>query len=252
MSICKPERSSRSSSVASGAGAVAGGGGGGGESFATIGGGGGGGRTGPTGGHGNFGGSGGVGGAGRGGRGLAAESCLDTGNRSGFFNNGGAYLEAHPDFRPKHWAETCVPLVFEGAAVQKARGDLRDRAVALGYALTDDPDVHAVVDGQRVEPARLGAERVAFLLPEGGSHIELRSRTFIPAHITPENPDTRSLGLCVFRLQIDGEVAALDDEAQFRSGWNELERTGAFRAWPTATLVVRSHAAAGRNAARGH
>jgi hypothetical protein len=183
---------------------------------------------------------------------VRAESYLDTGNRSGFFNNGGAYLEAHPDFRPKHWAETCVPLVFEGAAVQKARGDLRDRAVALGYALTDDPDVHAVVDGQRVEPARLGAERVAFLLPEGGSHIELRSRTFIPAHITPENPDTRSLGLCVFRLQIDGEVAALDDEAQFRSGWNELERTGAFRAWPTATLVVRSHAAAGRNAARGH
>jgi hypothetical protein len=64
---------------------------------------------------------------------------------------------------------------------------------------------------------------VAFLLPEGGSHIELRSRTFIPAQITPENTDARSLGLDVLRLQIDGEVVALDDEAQFSSGWNGLE-----------------------------
>ncbi len=132
---------------------------------------------------------------------MAAESYLDTGNRTGFFNNGGAYLEAHPDFKPKHWAETCVPLVFEGAAVQKARGDLRDRAAALGYALTEDPDAHVLVDGQRVDPLRLDAEHVAFLLPENGSHIELHSRTFIPAHITPENTDPRSLGLCVFRLQ---------------------------------------------------
>ena len=155
--------------------------------------------------------------------GLAAESYLDTGNRAGFYKNGGAYLEAHPDFRPKHWAETCVPLVFEGAAVQKARGDLRDRAVALGYELTEDPDVHAVLDGKRVDPVRLGAERVAFLLPQGGSHIELRSRTFVPAHITPDNTDTRSLGLDVLRMQIDGEVVALDDEAQFSSGWNGLE-----------------------------
>jgi hypothetical protein len=48
--------------------------------------------------------------------GLPAESYLDTGNRSAFLD-GGAYLEAHPDFKPKHWADTCVPLVTEGAAV---------------------------------------------------------------------------------------------------------------------------------------
>jgi hypothetical protein len=155
--------------------------------------------------------------------GLAAESYLDTGNRGGFFKNGGAYLEAHPDFRPKHWAETCVPLVFAGAAMQKARSDLRARALALGYALTADPDVHALVDGERIDPVRLGDARLAFLLPEGGGDVELRSRTFNPAHIDTDSTDTRnSLGICVLRLQIDGEVA-LEDEAQFRRGWSGLE-----------------------------
>ena len=38
--------------------------------------------------------------------GLPAESYLDTGNRTAFAN-GGAFIEAHPDFRPRHWAETC-------------------------------------------------------------------------------------------------------------------------------------------------
>jgi hypothetical protein len=155
--------------------------------------------------------------------GLAAESYLDTGNRAGFFNNGSSYLEAHPNFRPNHWAETCMPLVMEGAALQKAREALRERALALGFTLTADPDVHVMVDGKRVDPVRLGAERLAFLLPEGGSNIELRSRTFIPAHVTRENPDTRSLGIDVVHLQIDGEVA-LDDETPFGCGWHALER----------------------------
>jgi len=77
--------------------------------------------------------------------GLAAESYLDTGNRAAFFRNGSAYLQAHPDFKPTHWAETCVPLVFEGAPLEKARLELHDRALALGFALADDPDVHVVV-----------------------------------------------------------------------------------------------------------
>ncbi len=164
--------------------------------------------------------------------GLAAESYLDTGNRAAFFHNGSSHLEAHPDLKPKHWAETCMPLVFEGTLVQKVRADLRDRALTLGFTLTADPDVHVMADGKRVEPLRLGAERVAFLLPEGGSGMELRSRTFIPAQVTADNTDPRSLGLCVFRLQIDGEVA-LDDEAKFRSGWHRLEccTNGRLRRW---------------------
>jgi len=154
--------------------------------------------------------------------GLAAESYLDTGNRAGFFNNGGAYLEAHPDFKPKHFMETCVPLVFEGAALQAAKLALRERAEVLGYTMTDDADVHVLFDGERIDPVRLGAQRVAFMLPADGSSIELRSRSFVPAQVRADSTDGRSLGLRVLRLQIDGEIA-LDDAAAFGSGWYPLE-----------------------------
>ena len=52
--------------------------------------------------------------------GLPAESYLDNGNRTGFIN-GGAFIEAHPDFKPKHWTDTCLPLVLEGPKVAEQR-----------------------------------------------------------------------------------------------------------------------------------
>jgi len=60
-------------------------------------------------------------------------------------------------------------------------------------------------------------------MPAAGSNIELRCRSFIPAHINPENTDQRSLGFCVARLQLDGMAVALQDEAAFGLGWHALE-----------------------------
>jgi len=162
--------------------------------------------------------------------GLAAESYLDTGNRASFFNNGGAYLQAHPDFSPKHWAETCVPLVLEGERLEQARGALLARAVELGY-LTQDPDLHALVDGERIDALRLNARRLALLLPPGGSNIELRSRSFVPAEVEPECQDRRTLGIRVFRLQIDGEAVGLDDPAMWPAGSHPLERGANGQQW---------------------
>jgi len=167
--------------------------------------------------------------------GVAAESYLDTGNRAVFFKNGGAYLQAHPDFSPKHWAETCVPLVLEGERLEQARNTLRERAVALG-CLTEDPDLHAVVDGQRIDALRLStpplsARRFALLLPPGGSNIELRSRSFVPAQVEPGFTDRRTLGIRVFRLQIDGEAVGLDDPAVWPVGTHPLERGSNGQAW---------------------
>jgi len=162
--------------------------------------------------------------------GLAAESYLDTGNRAAFFNNGGAYLQAHPDFTPKHWVETCVPLVLGGERLEQARSTLRERAVALG-CLTEDPEVHAVVDGERIDAVSLNARRLALLLPPGGSSIELRSRSFVPAEVEPECADRRTLGVRVFRLQIDGEAVSLDDPAVWPVGSHPLERGANGQVW---------------------
>ena len=155
--------------------------------------------------------------------GLPAESYLDTGNRAGFFNNGGSYLEAHPDFKPKHWAETCVPLVFEGAILQGVKLRLLARAQALGYRLTADSDLHIVAAGERIEPLFCNTERVAFVIPPDRTQIELRCRGFIPTCVDAASIDRRRLGVCVGGLQIDGVDVPLEDTAAFERGWHELE-----------------------------
>jgi hypothetical protein len=59
--------------------------------------------------------------------GLPGASYLDAGNRTALVNDG-AFVEAHPDFKPKHLGETCVPLVRAGQAVQSAEAALFGRA----------------------------------------------------------------------------------------------------------------------------
>jgi Hint domain len=154
--------------------------------------------------------------------GLPTESYLDSGNRTAFVN-GGAYLEAFPDFRPKHWSDTCVPLVMDGAKVEQAKAALLARAQALGYVMTSDPDLHLLADGQRIESLRLSDTRVAFVVPAEAANIALHSRSFAPAHMQPDSQDKRSLGVCVQRLQLDGNEISLDDEALFANGWHGLE-----------------------------
>jgi hypothetical protein len=153
--------------------------------------------------------------------GLPAESYLDTGNRAAFAN-GADFIEAHPDFQPKHWAATCLPLALEGPAVTATKARLLARLSERGCATTREADAHVCVDGVRVEPIRLGASRLAFMLPSGGRRIELRSRAFIPARILADSSDLRALGLCVGALEIDGSPQALDDDEAL-PGWREPE-----------------------------
>jgi hypothetical protein len=121
-------------------------------------------------------------------------------------------------------------LVLEGERLEQARRTLRERAVALG-CLTQDPDVHAVVDGQRIDALSLSARRLALMLPPGGSSIELRSRSFVPAEVQTECTDRRTLGIRVFGLQIDGEAVGLDDPAVWPVGSHPLERGANGQSW---------------------
>jgi hypothetical protein len=162
--------------------------------------------------------------------GLPAESYLDVGNRTAFLN-GGAYLEAHPDFMPKSVAEFCAPLVMEGPVIERTKAALLARAQALGHTLTEDAGMHIMADGKRIEPVRLNEKRMAFLLSSELSNIELRCRSCIPAQIYPDNTDQRSLGIAIERLQLDGAEVALEDEATFAHGWHPLERNAQGKSW---------------------
>ncbi|MBV9859867.1 MAG: Hint domain-containing protein [Alphaproteobacteria bacterium] len=155
--------------------------------------------------------------------GLPAESYLDTGNRTAF-ENGGAFIELHPDFKPKHWQDTCVPPCRSGPEIERTKAMLIARAGDMvGGTITSEADPHIVADGRRFEPIRLGADRLAFMLPEGSADIALVSHCFVPAHTIPASADPRSLGLCVGRLQLDGRDIPLDEEA-LDAGWHRPER----------------------------
>jgi hypothetical protein len=155
--------------------------------------------------------------------GLPAESYLDTGNRTAFVN-GGDFLDLHPDFEPKEVTETCLPQVKKGPEVERTKAKLLARAKLAGHVVTSDPDLHILADGHRIAPVRIGKRRFVFFVPEGARAATLASRTFIPAHVKPDSADTRTLGACVKRLQIDDRDVALDDPALTAEGWNPLER----------------------------
>jgi hypothetical protein len=171
--------------------------------------------------------------------GLPTESYLDVGNRTDFVN-GGAYLEAHPQFEAKQTADFCAPLVQEGPALERAKAALLARAQELGHVITEDADIHLMVDGQRIEALHLSASRLAFTVPMGSSSIELRSRTFTPAHMLPGSDDPRSLGICVRRLQLDGTEVSLEDDGVFVVGWHDFEGSteGGNWRWSTARAAL--------------
>ena len=154
--------------------------------------------------------------------GLPAESYLDTGNRMAFAN-GGAFIEAHPDFRPKHWAQTCWPLEMRGPAVVAAKARLLAQLAQRGCVVVHDAQAHVWIDGVKIAPLLLSPRRLAFLLPAGGREIELRSNVFVPAQVSPDNYDDRELGLCVGALHIDGAAMALEDDAACADGWERAE-----------------------------
>jgi len=160
--------------------------------------------------------------------GLPAESYLDTGNRTAF-GNGGVFAELHPDFLPRHWTETCTPLVMEGPPLASIKARLLARAAALGHAITEDHGLHLLADGVMVSSETDG-EVHHFRLSRSATDVHLLSRTWVPAWMEPDSADWRRLGVCVRRLEIDGTDTTLDSLCGL-DGWHHVERDGigAFR-----------------------
>jgi Hint domain len=162
--------------------------------------------------------------------GLPAESYLDTGNRTAFVN-GGQFLQARPDFGPKHWTDTCLPLVMDGEPLVAAKQGLLETARTLGFVITGEADLHVLADGMRIDSISLDKRRYAFTLPAGCTEIQLCARTFIPAYTRAGSRDLRELGVCVGRLQLNGDDVSLDDETFFATGWHRLEQDASGGQW---------------------
>jgi len=151
--------------------------------------------------------------------GLAAESYLDTGNRTAFANGGGE-MQLHPDFALDIWRRAGIaPLVVEGKRLRAVRHRLALRAIAMGHRLGSNPSLTLEVDG-RVVTQQPGDGPAVFLLPPGAQAGLLHSHSFVPAHVIAGSDDYRSLGVGISALVMDNTPI---DLATLEGGWHSAE-----------------------------
>jgi Hint domain len=166
--------------------------------------------------------------------GLPAESYLDTGNR-GMFANGGAVRTAHANFDAAPAVRETgsrAPFVSRPEDVEPLWRSLADRALALGFpplslqTFSDDPDLHILIGGRRLNPIQRVNGRYDFALPRGGAAPVLRSRTGRPSASRPWFDDRRDLGVrikCITLRSCDGPVALPLDHEMLTDGWWNVE-----------------------------
>jgi hypothetical protein len=126
--------------------------------------------------------------------GAPAESYRDDGNRWLFQNaNSGWDLPAQP---------ACAPVLTGGPIVDAVWRRLLDRAGPRPeIMLTEDPDLHLIVDGERLEPATRRGTACIFSLAARPGRIRIVSRASAPAELGVAR-DPRVLGVAVRRLAL--------------------------------------------------
>lgn len=166
--------------------------------------------------------------------GMAAESYLDTGNRS-VFANAGLPLTLHPDFgagndQARRDAESCLPFVTEPDRVRPVWRRLAGHIPMPQVLTTDDPDLRIQVDGRVLRPVSVNAGVHVFAIPARSGTIRLLSRACAPHAIQPWNSDRRTLGVAVRGITIreGGSIQVLPpDHPALTDGWWTVERDAA-------------------------
>ncbi|MBS0640561.1 MAG: Hint domain-containing protein, partial [Proteobacteria bacterium] len=136
--------------------------------------------------------------------GTPAETYRDDGNRWLFQNANAAW---HLPPKPP-----CAPVVTDGPIVDRVWRRILDRAGPRpGWPLTQDPDLHLMVDGQRLDGLALSPQHYVFTLPAGASHLRIVSRSAAPQQLGL-NRDPRELGAAIARIVIaqDGHQRTID------------------------------------------
>ncbi len=157
--------------------------------------------------------------------GVAAESYLDTGNRSAF-ENAGVAVSLHPDFAPAS-AQTlreqtsCAPFIESGPLVEQIRAQILARAA---IPTTNDPALT--------------------LLHGADGSITLQSRSAIPGFLSPDPRDRRRLGVKVASITL-GDEAISPDHPALIEGWHDPDSDGR---WTNGNAVIPAALVLGRKA----
>ncbi len=126
--------------------------------------------------------------------GAPAESYRDDGNRWLFHNPNSGWEKAAPP--------PCATVLTGGPGVDAVWRRLLDRAGPRpAMPLTDDPGLHLIVDGVRVDIRKRRGPTYVFRLPTSASRIVIASNEAVPSELRIAR-DHRSLGVAVRRVTL--------------------------------------------------
>jgi hypothetical protein len=126
--------------------------------------------------------------------GAAAESYRDDGNRW-LFSNANAGWDQPPQ-------PPCAPVLTGGNAVDAIWRRLLDRSgPRVGVPLTDDPDLHLLVDGQRLDATQRAGGAYVFSLSHQPEAVRIVSRAAVPQELGMGR-DPRCLGVALGRVVV--------------------------------------------------
>jgi hypothetical protein len=156
--------------------------------------------------------------------GAPAESYRDDGNRWLFHNaNAGWHLAPQDPY---------APVLTGGPVVDAAWRRLLDRAGPRALPpLTDDPDLHLLVDGTRVDAEERQRSVYVFRLPPSPRRVVIASREIVPAEFGIAR-DPRSLGVALRQLAVrqGAEFILLDaNDERLTAGFHAYEPSDRLR-----------------------
>ena len=164
--------------------------------------------------------------------GAPAESYRDDGNRWLFQNaNTGWDQPPKPPYAPVLTGGPVVDAIWRRLL---ARSKLR-----LDVPTTGEPDLHLLVDGLRVDGARLPNGTRVFRLAETPSSVRIASRAGAPAELGLAR-DPRQLGVALSRVVVwrGQNVRVLEaDDPSLRDGFHAFEGDNGFR-WTEGNAVL--------------
>lgn len=164
--------------------------------------------------------------------GAPAESYRDDGNRWMFRN-------WHSRLASKAM-EPCAPILTGGPDVDAVWGRLLDRSGPRpGIPLTDEPDLHMLADGRRVDASGRSGDAYVFDLPFVPEDLRIVSRAAAPDELGTAR-DARMLGVALLRMVARQETKfTMIDATDYElvDGFHSFEIDNGFR-WTNGNAAV--------------
>ena len=164
--------------------------------------------------------------------GAPAESYRDDGNRWQFRNaNADWGLTPQP---------ACAPVLTGGPIVDAVWRRLLDRTGSRSRPpLTNEPDLHLLVDGKRIDAIQRSNSEYAFRFTTTPRNVRIRSRASVPQEIGMAR-DERALGVALRRIvlaQARRQRAIDAKDASLTDGFHKFEADQALR-WTNGDAAI--------------